>query len=199
MDHSKEVAILDAARELTYSQGPGKVSMEAVARRAGVSKVTLYSRFPDKNALIEATIRQQLNELVENLAITPGGGQDPRHALNEFGQRLLTFVLSKDYLNFLHLLGSVPEVDRELVQGIYECGAQASRDTLSLWLSAAHDAGDLCCHDTEFAAEMFLGMLIGLDIVRSLHRQPPRRPGDSIETHVAKVVDACLILWKKID
>ena len=40
-DPAKQRAILDAARSLLFQGGPGELSMEAVARRAGVSKVTM--------------------------------------------------------------------------------------------------------------------------------------------------------------
>jgi AcrR family transcriptional regulator len=35
-------AILEAASELLLERGPGAVSMDAVAERAGVSKATIY-------------------------------------------------------------------------------------------------------------------------------------------------------------
>jgi AcrR family transcriptional regulator len=45
-------AILTAARELLLEVGYPGLSMEAVAARAGVSKPTLYLRFPTKGALV---------------------------------------------------------------------------------------------------------------------------------------------------
>ncbi|PZS30974.1 MAG: TetR family transcriptional regulator [Pseudonocardiales bacterium] len=45
-------AILKAARELLVEFGYAEVSMEAVATRAGVSKPTLYLRWPSKGVLI---------------------------------------------------------------------------------------------------------------------------------------------------
>lgn len=195
VDHAKEVIILDAARELMFTKGPAKLSMEAVARKAGVSKVTLYNRFSDKSVLIEAVIRRQSNELIKHLTLTPDVRIPPHQALCEFGQRLLNFILSRDNLNFLRLLGSVPDVNRELLQGIYDCGVQASQLALSQWLSAEHDAGHLNCPDVDFAAEMFLSMIVGHDILRALHQLQPRQPNGEITTHVDKVVKACLHMW----
>lgn len=45
-------AILRAARELLIELGYAELSMEAVAARAGVSKPTLYLRWPSKGVLI---------------------------------------------------------------------------------------------------------------------------------------------------
>ena len=196
VDHTKEVALLDAAQELLFTQGPSKLSMEAVARKAGVSKVTLYSRFADKRMLVEATIRRQSTELVKQLAITPDSEQEPAEALYDFGLRLLQFILCQNHLNFLRMLGSIREVDHELLHRIYENGAQASHSALSQWFSTQHQAGRLNCPEPEFAAEMFLCMLAGLDIVRSLHHLPPRQPGDEIAQHVSRVVATCLRAWQ---
>ncbi|MEA2419039.1 MAG: hypothetical protein QOE60_1245 [Thermoleophilaceae bacterium] len=44
-------AILDAAAELLLLRGPGAVSMDAVAERAGVSKATIYRWWPSKEML----------------------------------------------------------------------------------------------------------------------------------------------------
>src|SRR5262245_12559714 len=49
-------AMLRAARELLDEGGPGAVTMEAVAERAGVGKPTVYRAFPDRHALTMAAL-----------------------------------------------------------------------------------------------------------------------------------------------
>ena len=49
-------AILDAAGDLLLGQGLGEVSMDAVARRAGVSKATIYRWWPTKEMLALDTL-----------------------------------------------------------------------------------------------------------------------------------------------
>src|SRR5690349_1217514 len=49
-------AILRAARELLAEGGPGAVTMEAVAERAGVGKPTLYRSWPDRHAVAMAAL-----------------------------------------------------------------------------------------------------------------------------------------------
>lgn len=48
--------ILDAARDLFAEQGLG-VGVDEIARRAGVGMGTLYRRFPNKDALVEAILQ----------------------------------------------------------------------------------------------------------------------------------------------
>jgi AcrR family transcriptional regulator len=50
------VAILRAARTLLAEGGPGAVTMEAVAARAGVGKPTVYRWWPDRHAVAMAAL-----------------------------------------------------------------------------------------------------------------------------------------------
>ena len=56
-------AIFAATRTLLAEQGFARMSMEAVARSAGVGKPAIYRRFPDKAALVVAVIASQLEPL----------------------------------------------------------------------------------------------------------------------------------------
>src|SRR6266446_9807488 len=50
--------ILDVATMLFLSHGFGATSIEAVAKRAGISKRTFYHRFRGKEVLFEAVVRR---------------------------------------------------------------------------------------------------------------------------------------------
>jgi AcrR family transcriptional regulator len=51
-------AILRAARDLLAEGGPGAVTMEAVAERAGVGKPTVYRWWPDRHAVAMAALME---------------------------------------------------------------------------------------------------------------------------------------------
>ncbi len=51
-----DAAILDAALDLLIECGAEATSIEQVARRAGVTRATVYRRFPDKTRLLIATL-----------------------------------------------------------------------------------------------------------------------------------------------
>jgi AcrR family transcriptional regulator len=55
--------ILEAATELFLAEGYGSTSIEAIARRAGVSKRTLYDRFDDKPALFTAVVHRIIGQI----------------------------------------------------------------------------------------------------------------------------------------
>lgn len=60
--------ILVAARAVFWEQGLRGARMEAIAKRAGVAKPTLYARFANKDALFEAVVQAILAGLQAQVA-----------------------------------------------------------------------------------------------------------------------------------
>ena len=58
--------ILDAAREVFAARG-SQAGVDEIARKAGVGMGTLYRRFPTKEALLEAVVRDRLEALIAEL------------------------------------------------------------------------------------------------------------------------------------
>ena len=62
-------AILDAALVEFDRHGIRRVALDDVARRAGVSRTTIYRRFANKDELIAAVIDRENAKLFENIAL----------------------------------------------------------------------------------------------------------------------------------
>jgi AcrR family transcriptional regulator len=60
--------LLDAARECVVAVGFRRTTMTDVARRAGVSRMTLYRRFPDLEAVLAALMTREFGRLVATAA-----------------------------------------------------------------------------------------------------------------------------------
>lgn len=82
-----DAAILNAALELLIERGVQATSIEEVARRAGVTRATVYRRFPDKTRLLIATVEAaygnpprapEIEDLEQLLAGWAGVLADPR-------------------------------------------------------------------------------------------------------------------------
>jgi AcrR family transcriptional regulator len=61
--------ILDAAAKQFELFGIQRTTMEDVARRAGVSRVTVYRRFPTKDQLLESVVRRDVQRFLTELAV----------------------------------------------------------------------------------------------------------------------------------
>jgi AcrR family transcriptional regulator len=63
--HTRPQELLDAALALFVEKGFAATRSEEVARRAGVSKGTLYLYYPSKEELFKAVVRQNLTHLID--------------------------------------------------------------------------------------------------------------------------------------
>lgn len=85
--------VLEAAKAV-FSQGGPEVSLEAVARRAGVGIGTLYRHFPTREALYEAVYRREVEQLVE-LARLLEVETAPVDALRQWMRANVEFIATK--------------------------------------------------------------------------------------------------------
>lgn len=72
----KRERILDAARFLALRQGLKATTMEAIAREAHIAKPTLYSYFPDKDAVFTAVMEQLILDLRQAFDTALYGNRD---------------------------------------------------------------------------------------------------------------------------
>ena len=90
--------LIDAALHVIVEQGYGGVSIEAVARAAGVTRPVVYDHFPNLvsllHALVEREERYSLEQLYQVVPADPGNN-DPVEVLASGVRRFLDAVLSR--------------------------------------------------------------------------------------------------------
>lgn len=88
----QEAAILKAAAEEVGLVGVGRASLDVIARQAGVSRSTLYRRFPTRDALITELGRRAFDNAMVQLCTVAvdSGPRDAAVAAFSAGIRLLT-------------------------------------------------------------------------------------------------------------
>lgn len=82
-------AIIDAASRLFLRPGPGRVSMDDLARELGMSKKTIYRHFPDKDSLMRAVLDQQFGAIERRLVAAAEDSRDM-----PFGERMQRFLIA---------------------------------------------------------------------------------------------------------
>ncbi|HTP18955.1 MAG TPA: TetR/AcrR family transcriptional regulator, partial [Solirubrobacteraceae bacterium] len=60
--------LIDAALEVILERGYGGVSIEAIAREAGITRPVVYDHFPNLNRLLHAVIEREERISLEQLA-----------------------------------------------------------------------------------------------------------------------------------
>jgi AcrR family transcriptional regulator len=72
-DSSRDGAILDAALEVLAEAGFARLTMDAVAARAGAGKATLYRRWPSKTELVVDAVARMKREQVDTGSLPDTG------------------------------------------------------------------------------------------------------------------------------
>jgi len=159
IDLAKNEAILDAAADMFAERGLA-VGMEDVARRACVSKQTIYNHYGSKAELVRALATRRVMEITAGLD-RPGAVEDPHATLAAFGRELLDGLFTPRSRRWarLTIIGATdwPEVAATL----HEAGSRASGRRLAQFLTLEHEAGRLTIPDPEQAAGFFVAMVIG--------------------------------------
>eukprot|EP01035_Chromulina_nebulosa_P011284 gene11284-15106_t len=124
----KRRQVLDAAGDLFMAQGYGAVSMEAVARAAGVSKATLYAHFASKDALFASIVAEacERNTLVADNF--PTDVEDIEAALVAIGGRVLRFLLQPRTLAIYRVAVAESARFPELGRAFWAAGPNAFRE-----------------------------------------------------------------------
>jgi len=159
-------SILAAARGLVAERPASQISVGAVARRAGVSRITVYNRFGSRAALLEA--------LAPPRAQAATAAADPREALRRHIQLACTTWAANPTL-YRHLAqhGSDDrEPDRALAESL-----------------AAADALRPGCSIKE--AEDVIGALTSFAVFDRLHKDG-RRPVTAVAEILARLVSGIL-------
>jgi TetR/AcrR family transcriptional regulator, mexJK operon transcriptional repressor len=169
--------LLDVATEVFLAQGFKGASMSEIARRAGASKQTLYTRYPSKAALFAALVERKASHLFE--AIGPlGEGRTLRETLVHCGSEMLDLILSKDARGVHRVVIAECVEFPELGELFWDRGPGRVRAMLANYLRAQQKfgnihCGDLGCGNPEQAVEVFLGLLVSGATLRASLGLPP--------------------------
>jgi AcrR family transcriptional regulator len=147
-------AIIDSALALTNRDGYGRVTIEAIAHEAGVSKQTVYRWWPTKAAIV----LEALNERAAQIAPLPDTG-----ALESDLRRFLRrTVVGANTPNRLLLAGlmAAAQLDETFGDSFREDFLAHRRETLCQLLERARARGDLPdAANADFLAELAFAAL----------------------------------------
>ena len=166
----KAESILAAAKRSFLEGGFGAVSMDAIARQAGVSKATVYAHFAGKEELFGAVIGGECERYFAGFSADELDPADVRGSLTTLGRRFLDLLLSPDALALHRLiLGEVGRFPR-LGHVFWHAGPERNLSQIEAFLRAAAAAGSLDIAEPRLAAEQFVGMVRGETQLRHLLR-----------------------------
>jgi AcrR family transcriptional regulator len=156
-DSAKRRQIIEGARAVFLAQGFDAASMNDIARKAGVSKGTLYVYFRNKEDLFEAITEQECGDQAERVFELDAADHDVEAVLRRLGSAFAHFLSHRStspIRTVIAIADRMPEVGRQF----YESGPAVGIAKLSAYLKAQVEAGvlDIALEDCDIVAAQFL-------------------------------------------
>ena len=177
--------ILDAAADLFFARGYGETSIEAIAAQAGIGKLTLYRRFPDKAALFQAVMMRLVEQWTAAVADIGESDGTLADALTTAGRNTLSIALSPTSLALHRILFAEAARFPELCAGMYRPPAEPDDRFDPIRAILRRFAADV--DDVAFLDQQFIQLIIGKPLRHALFGAPPMTDA-AREDHVRKSV-----------
>ena len=176
--------LFEAAVELIAERGYAQTTVEDIAVRAGVAKVTVYYNFPSKPALFEELLRHGIGLLTARFREVVAG-QPPREAVGALIRAQLEYI--QRYRAFAQLLLSeMWRTNREWQQTLRLLREEAI-GVIAEVIQAGVDAGEFPAElDVRLASSALFG--VGLVVAVDWLVFTPERPIGEVEEALLAIV-----------
>lgn len=163
----KRQAVVDAAREIFLKKGYAATSMDEVAALAGVSKVTVYKHFADKQGLFAAVFTSAISQaeqnsqsLVDHLSVSTELEQD----LQAFARRHITLVTQPEIIQLRRMI--IAEATRfpGLARAWHRAGPERGHATLARQIERLAERGLLRVTDPLLAAQHLNYLILSVPV-----------------------------------
>jgi TetR/AcrR family transcriptional regulator, mexJK operon transcriptional repressor len=168
-DMEKRAAILEAAKALFIRNAFAGTSMDAVAAEAGVSKLTVYSHFGDKDNLFREVIRSRVQDLMPEDTYQYDPGVGIRETLERIA--LHHVRLDCDVQNvgtFRAILSDCRQGNPRYGKLLWEEGPDRTNGLMKRLLQQAVDDGKLDIANVSRAASQFIALIKGEMLMRRM-------------------------------
>ena len=160
-DVARRERLVAAAEHVFVEMGYSAASMDGIARRAGMSKKTIYQVFETKHELFAAVIDSRRNELAAMIEAERSDEMlRPDDVLKQFLTQIARFVLAPRQAALYRLAVAESQRAPELANAFYREGSTKVCSPLTEWLAAQHERGILNVPDPIAAGKMLFSMAI---------------------------------------
>jgi TetR/AcrR family transcriptional repressor of mexJK operon len=195
VDAEKLNRILDAVLDC-FADGDMHFTIEGIARRAGVSKGTIYRRFDNAEALLSAVLERQHQEMAGLGPAPVNTIDDLREQLIALGIQLLAFITSDQGVRIMRTIITHGARHREHGELIYRDGPRAFVARAAMCLQSAAERGQIRVDDPMHTAEQLCGMWKGSLVHGLLMNGCPAPDADELRFRVESAVNLLLTALK---
>lgn len=189
-------AILVAARDLFLTAGYDATPMEAIAAAAGVSKGTLYARFPTKQALLRGVVEDRLRTWDDQNGSTHDPlPEDFKERLHHAARRVIRSMGHTEIWNFQRMVSAHADAEGEIIRALFEVGHQAEIARLVAEIERGAKDFPAPPRSPARVAEMLLAMLTGWYDAHRRVREVSPQEASTYADHAVDVLFAARGSW----
>ncbi len=185
-----EDKLLTVALQEFQEQGYGAASVTRIVKTAGMSKTTLYSRYPSKEQLFRAILKRQIERYSPWASLSVDTGPlNLEQGLKAYANRTLELSLHNDELAVNHLIYSEIHRFPELGEAAAE-RTEAGIKRIAQFIRDCAVAENIPCKDPDAIAEVFIHMIRGwyINIMLSERNVPEARRKKWVERAVGALI-----------
>lgn len=155
--------VLAGARTVFLANGFSAATTDMIQQAAGVSKSTVYSHYPNKEALFVAVVEAECEQFLKTVRKPKFPGGRLADILNAMAQAYLEIVLSHDGLALYRMIAAEAPRFPELGRRFYLAGPATINNIVAEKLETAASKGelDLGSIGLDSAASLFVNMVRG--------------------------------------
>ena len=191
-DLGKRAAVLEAAKRMFTAHGFDGVSMDQIASEAGVSKLTVYSHFGDKDSLFAEAVRAHCEQGMPTRLFEDGQDAPLRERLTRIGLAFHAMIMTPEAIAGHRFLCSPQVAASNMPAVFWEAGPQRVQSSFTALLERRIARGELDIPDPPRAAAQFFTLLKGEPHAQAVLGYCCGQPQESAEEHVAGVVELFL-------
>jgi len=158
LTEKKRLDILAAAQEEFKEKGFLGASMDSLAKRAEVSKRTVYNHFPSKEFLFHNIVKQLCDSFSQAVNIEYQSSKPLAEQLHIAAMSEIQLLGSNCFRDLNRIILAEFIRSPELASNTLEHLGQ-QKDGLHAWISEAINDGRLEAVDIDYAAQQFLGLI----------------------------------------
>lgn len=181
--------IVDAARELFVELGFQATTLDKVAQRAKISKLSIYRHFENKEALFSAAIADGCHQLFAPHALLEGVDGSAEDQLMAVGSSLLRTLLRADVRSVEAMVMADKTNQQSLSKLHYEAGPVHVITQIEALLRQLHAKAVLNVSDPLQSARLFAALFKGSDLLMIARFDAARAEDDTeIESYCRSAV-----------
>lgn len=180
---AKAAQVMEAGSRLFTEHGFGAVSMDQVAKVAGVSKATVYAHFQSKEQFFVAIVRAACLSYAENVMPEVRDAPDMRTALTRIGRSIAGFLMAPRTMAIYRVIVAEGPRFPDLARRYYETGPRAFKRLLAEYLTSMIEKGHLKIENPRLASEQFCSLVRGplyMQVLLDLKDDPDLLDADTV-------------------